>query len=136
MEKSTDTDRKNYEFKNGIVAHQEECTREQDSRLLPLLQELEIPDMDDIYKMTLVDLAQKIYTSPVLDKIFDVIVIIDANEYDQGWNSLKRSEVIQVIEDFFTLSPGLKKLFGIGRSAADSPQTSDRTTEDLPSDLK
>lgn len=127
---ATELSRKTYNFKNGITAYQEECTRRQDMQLIPLLKELEIPEMSDIYNMTLIDLAEKIYGSPVLDKILDVILIEPSMKYPDCWQDLKRSELIEVIEDFFTLSPGLTKLFGTGRSEVVTPQDSTQENPD------
>lgn len=122
--------RKTYKFSNGITAHQEECTRRQDIQLIPLLKELEIPELSQIYNMTLVDLAQKIYASPILDKILNIILIDISGVYADCWQELKRSEVIEVIQDFFTLSPGLTKLFGTGRSEVVTPQDSTQENPD------
>ena len=113
-------DRKEYNFKCGIKAYQEECTLEQDKKLLKVLSKIEFKDINDLRNMRIGDIVNTIIDKDIIGEIFFTILILDADNIKvpfPGWDSLKRSEVAEVIEDFFTLSPVLTKWFGNGNFA-------------------
>lgn len=113
---------KHYFFKCGIEAYQEECCYSQDKQILKLLETVDIGDVQNFSEMKVSDIITKIFNTDLIPKLFDIILMPEdlAADNPPDWNLLKRSEVVEVIEDFFSLSPVLKKLFGTGRLNPDS----------------
>lgn len=110
--------RKEYHFKCGITAAQEECNLLQDKKLLLIVKELDFKDTDSLKEMKIADIINLLLGKEIIEKVLDVILIDIKQEgkVKTGWYNLKRSELVEVFEDFFTLSPVLKKWFGTGRS--------------------
>jgi hypothetical protein len=106
-------ERKLYKFKNGIQAHQEELSIEQDYRIAELMTELEIPGFEDIEKMQIQNLIKLLASSGVLEKFLEVI-LLPAKDTEgisaEKLKTLKNSEVQKVMDDFFTLNPLVKSL--------------------------
>jgi hypothetical protein len=115
-DKIKQTDRKEYRFKCGITAAQEECSLLQDKQLLLILKELDFKDTEELKNMKVADIINLLLGKEIIEKVLDVI-LIDVSSI-KGWDKLKRSELVEVFEDFFTLSPVLTKWFGSGRSEA------------------
>lgn len=117
-DKIKQTDRKQYHFKCGITAAQEECNLLQDKKLLLIVKELDLKDTDSLKDMKIADIINLLLGKEIIEKVLDVILIDVKQEgkVKTGWYNLKRSELVEVFEDFFTLSPVLKKWFGTGRS--------------------
>lgn len=116
-DKIKQTDRKEYHFKCGITAAQEECNLAQDKQLLNILKELDFKDTDSLKEMKIADIINLLLGKEIIEKVLDVILInVNFTDECSGWHHLKRSELVEVFEDFFTLSPVLKKWFGTGRS--------------------
>lgn len=112
--------RKNYIFKCGIKAWQEECSYSQDKQLVKLLETVDISEIKDFSDMKVSDIVSKIFDNDLIPKLFDIILIHEMKDATPDWTQLKRSEVVEVIEDFFQLSPTLKKWFGTGKLKLDS----------------
>lgn len=105
-------ERKNYNFKCGIKAYQEECDYAQDKQILALLKTLEVKDLNSL---TVNDILTKITDDDNLLKFLEIILVTESDVI-QGWShKLKRTEIAEVVDDFFTLSPVLKKWFGTGK---------------------
>ena len=115
------TDRKEYHFKCGLKASQEECTLYQDKQLIKVLSKLQFKDINDLRNMPIADIINMLCDNDIIEEIFNIILKRDvrdtANNPEPDWSDLKRSEVAEVIEDFFTLSPVLMKWFGNGNFA-------------------
>lgn len=100
-------ERKNYKFSNGIEAHQEELSVEQDYKIAELFAELEISKFDDIREMNIQDMIKLLAGSNIVERFLEIILIPAGSS---GWISseklrtLKNSEVKEVIHDFFTLN--------------------------------
>lgn len=112
-------ERKNYNFKCGIKAYQEECDYAQDKEILALLKSVEIGELKDFGELSIAKLIDKIIVNDLIGKLFNIILITE-EVCEQNWDKLKRSEVIEVLQDFFTLSPVLQKWFGTGNSVVDT----------------
>lgn len=119
-DKIKQTDRKQYHFKCGITAAQEECNLLQDKKLLLILKELDFMNTDSLKNIKVNDIINLLLGKEIIEKVLDVILIDVKQEakVKTGWYDLKRSELVEVFEDFFTLSPVLKKWFGTGRLEA------------------
>jgi hypothetical protein len=114
-------DRKEYRFKCGIRAYQEECTLKQDKEILKLLSSVDVGEGKvDLKQFTFEKIVELVSEQGVLEKFLDIVLTV-AEEEERGtqdWGDLKRSEVTAVIHDFFTLSPVLKMWLGTGKFAA------------------
>jgi UDP-glucose 6-dehydrogenase len=113
----TALDRKDYHFKCGIIATQEECTLTQDKELIRVLSKINFKDVNDLRNMPIADIINMLCENDIIEKIFDIILKVHDSPENWKWGLLKRSEVAEVIEDFFTLSPVLIKWFGNGNFA-------------------
>ena len=113
----TALDRKDYHFKCGIIATQEECTLAQDKNLIRVLSKINFKDVNDLRNMPIADIINMLCENNIIEKIFDIILKVNDHPENWHWGLLKRSEVAEVIEDFFTLSPVLIKWFGNGNFA-------------------
>lgn len=111
------TDRKDYHFKCGIIASQEECTLAQDKNLIRVLSKVNFKDVNDLRNMPIADIINMLCENNIIEKIFDIILKVNDHPENWHWGLLKRSEVAEVIEDFFILSPVLIKWFGNGNFA-------------------
>ena len=112
------TDRKEYHFKCGLKAVQEECTLAQDKQLIKVLSKLQFKDINDLRNMPIADIINMLCDNDIIEQILGIILQIRADDLNYvEWDKLKRSEVAEVIEDFFTLSPVLMKWFGNGNFA-------------------
>ena len=112
------TDRKEYHFKCGLKASQEECTLYQDKQLIKVLSKLQFKDINDLRNMPIADIINMLCDNDIIEQILGIILQIRADDLNYvEWDKLKRSEVAEVIEDFFTLSPVLMKWFGNGNFA-------------------
>lgn len=114
-------DRKEYNFQCGIKAYQEECNLRQDKELLQLIKEIDLGEVKDFRQLKLQDIIDKILSNDIVEKFFNIILIEKTDSaHGIDWTQLKRSEVIEVIEDFFQLSPALQEWFGTGKLGVDS----------------
>ena len=103
-------ERKNYKFSNGIEAYQEELTLEQDYKLAELAMGIDLNSFKDLDKLEIKNVLKLLVNENVLEKFLQIILIPLSEITDKTFNSLKNSEVKQVIEDFFTLNPLVRDL--------------------------
>lgn len=132
-------DRKTYNFKCGISAYQEECTLAQDKALSAILIKLDLGELQSLKDIKLEHLFTKLIENDMLYQILDIILIpedIPDPVAESKWNNLRRSEVVSVFEDFFTLSPALEKWFGIGKFVRVLRAISNTAMPDSISDLQ
>lgn len=106
-------DRKNYNFKCGIKAYQEELTLKQDIQINNLIKELDKNLMKDITKIEISQVLNMLFENDLLNKLLNIVLHTENADYSE----LTNSELEQVVNDFFSLNPSLKKWFGIGKNA-------------------
>jgi len=115
-------DRKEYKFKCGIHAYQEECTLRQDKEILKLLSTVDVGEGKvELKQFTFEKIVELVSEQGVLEKFLDIVLEVPDSVMEEqavDWGDLKRSEVTAVIHDFFTLSPVLKMWLGTGKFAA------------------
>lgn len=132
-------ERKTYNFKCGITAYQEECTLAQDKQLSAILIKLDLGELQSLKDVKIEHLFTKLIENDMLYQILDIILIpeyIPDPLAESKWNNLRRSEVVSVFEDFFTLSPALEKWFGIGKFVQVLRAISNTAIPDSISDLQ
>lgn len=119
---------KTYNFKAGFSATQDELNYLQTKELLKLLKSLNVGSVEDITKMTIADLITMISDSDLVPAMMKVVLETDGLDSENlsqvDYRLLTISEITEVIEDFFTINPGLAKLFGTGSSVLSSIPTS------------
>jgi len=101
--------RKDYSFSCGIECYQQELTLKQDKALAKLLSQFKF----DSDKMSLMDIIAALSESDLLNEALGIILNKQAD-----YSNLTNSELEQVITDFFSLNPSLRKLFKIGNKEA------------------
>lgn len=107
-----------YRFRNGMIASQEECTLDQDKQLLKLFSEMELGDSSfDLSKLTFEKLVRIVTEQGAVEKFLEIVLRMEIETGSTDFGSLHRSEVAEVIKDFFELSPVLKICLGTGRFA-------------------
>jgi hypothetical protein len=132
-------DQKTYNFKCGITAYQEECTLAQDKQLSAILIKFDLGELQSFKDVKIMHLFTKLVEDDMLYQILDIILIpeyIPDPLAESKWNNLRRSEVVSVFEDFFTLSPALEKWFGIGKFVQVLRAISNTAMPDSISDLQ
>lgn len=102
-----------YSFKCGIKAYQEELTLKQDRQINDLIKGLDKNLMKDFTKIQFTELINILFEKDLLNKLLNIILHTNNADY----SNLSNSELEQVVTDFFTLNPTLKKWFGIGKTA-------------------
>ena len=105
-----------YHFRCGMVAVQEECTLEQDKKIIQLLSALDVDQGKfDLGKLTFDKIVHLIVHQGVLEQFLSIVLDVKENPQNNGFDDLKRSEIAAVINDFFSLSPALRIWLGTGK---------------------
>lgn len=104
---------KKYKFQCGKEAEQAPCTYKQGKEILSLLKKVNL-NFGDLTKIPIIEIMEKIAEEDLLLTLFSIIL------GQEDWSILTLDEIAEVVTDFFTLNPGLVKLFGIGKSGAGS----------------
>lgn len=116
--------KKDYNFKNGLKAVQTEATYKTDKALIQLLMKvLDVKSLADIKtKFSVAELIEKLINNDILLEALVIVLKTDKGEKIKTTDleELTREEIIEVIQDFFTLSPRLSSLLETGKLQQDS----------------
>lgn len=107
MSKQITQSRKEYKFSNGLECYQEELTLEQEHKLLDLFEQVQLDEKD----INNINFYKILFKKRIIYKVLSIILNSNDNTISVNkFESLKNSELLEVLEDFFILNPLLKEL--------------------------
>lgn len=109
---------KQYEFQNGVKVVMKKSSWGLDKKVMKLLTSLDVKGFEDFNSIKFKSLIELIVDSELIEKLFDTVLVPIPEDAKPDWSELETSEVLGVLEDFFTLNPSLVKLLGIGKLEA------------------
>ena len=104
-----------YKFRNGLEAYQEEFDTDQNEKLVQVLMQLNTESLSkELSVVQVSDIINLLIKENLITKILDIVLLrkkFGTEEDNKLLRSLKNSELLNVVNDFFSLNPTVITLF-------------------------